>query len=58
LKAHSQAKIPDFRPPGLQEYLESRDEAGTKDAATKVIRIHKRLSDDEGATPQALTGVA
>ena len=39
------AKMPAFRPHGLQEYLDSRDEAGTAEAASKVTKIHKRLSD-------------
>jgi DNA sulfur modification protein DndB len=40
------AKVfPDFAPAGLQEYLASRDEVGTEDAAIKVTKIHKRLFD-------------
>ncbi len=34
---------PGFQPAGLQEYLESRDEAGTEEAAASVRRIHQRL---------------
>ncbi|RWJ82426.1 MAG: DGQHR domain-containing protein [Mesorhizobium sp.] len=45
LESHIHAKFPDFRPSGLQEYLESRDEAGTEEAAVKVTKIHKKLSD-------------
>lgn len=38
-------KFPDFKPAGLQEYLDSRDEAGTEEARTKVLRIQKRIFD-------------
>ena len=41
----SKKKIPFFNPAGLQEYLESRDEAGTKEVATKVTKIHQKLFD-------------
>ena len=34
-----------FKPSGLQEYLESRNEEGTEEARTKVIRIQKRIFD-------------
>ena len=43
--AHINKKIPSFKPAGLQEYLESRDEAGTEEAAAKVTKIHRRLFD-------------
>lgn len=43
LEALINQKDPDFRPPGLIEYLESRDEAGTEQAAARVTRIHRRL---------------
>ena len=33
----------DFFPAGLKEYLETRDEKGTEEAATKVRRINDRL---------------
>ena len=45
MEAHINKKIPDFKPTGLTEYLESRDEAGTGEAAAKVTRIHKRVFD-------------
>jgi hypothetical protein len=41
--AQIQKKHPSFKPPGLQIYLDSRDEAGTEEAAAKVTRIHRRL---------------
>ena len=37
--------MPEFKPSGLQNYLDSRDEAGTEEAAAKVAKIHRRLSD-------------
>ena len=45
MEAHINKKIPNFEPAGLQEYLESRDEAGTEEAANKVTKIHRRLFD-------------
>ena len=45
MEAHVNKKIPNFKPAGLQEYLESRDEAGTEEAAVKVTKIHRRLFD-------------
>lgn len=45
MEAHINKQIPDFRPPGLAEYLESRDEAGTGEAGAKITRIHRRLFD-------------
>ena len=45
LEAHINKKIPSFKPTGLQEYLETRDEAGTEEAAAKVTKIHRRLFD-------------
>ena len=45
MEAHISEKIPNFKPAGLQEYLESRDEAGTEQAAAKVTKIHRRLFD-------------
>lgn len=44
MEAHIYANRPDFFPPGLKEYLESRDEAGTSEAADKVIKLHSKLS--------------
>ncbi len=43
MEAYIQAKLPDFRPLGLQEYLASRDAAGADAAAAKVTQIHKKL---------------
>ncbi|MHA7820279.1 MAG: DGQHR domain-containing protein [Erythrobacter sp.] len=43
MEAYVQSKIPEFKPLGLQEYLASRDEAGTDEAAGKVTQIHKKL---------------
>jgi len=45
MEAHISKELPDFRPRGLREYLESRDEAGTEEAAAKVSKIHRRLFD-------------
>ncbi|MEE4540341.1 MAG: DGQHR domain-containing protein [Erythrobacter sp.] len=45
MEAQIQKKHPAFNPPGLKEYLESRDEAGTDEARTKVLRIQKRIFD-------------
>ena len=45
MEAHINKKIPNFKPAGLQEYLESRDEAGTEEAAVKVTKIHRKLFD-------------
>ena len=45
MEAHINKKLPDFKPAGLREYLESRDEAGTEEAAAKVTKIHRRLFD-------------
>ena len=45
MEAHINKKILIFKPAGLQEYLESRDEAGTEEAAAKVTKIHRRLFD-------------
>ena len=44
LEAHIQKKIPSFNPPGLQNYLASRDEAGTEEAAGTVKKIQMRLN--------------
>lgn len=45
MEARINEQIPDFKPSGLQEYLESRDEAGTEEAGAKVTKIHRRLFD-------------
>ena len=45
MESHIQKAFPTFRPAGLQEYLDSRDEAGTEEAAARVTKIHKRLFD-------------
>ena len=45
LEAHINKSIDDFKPPGLQQYLDSRDEAGTEKAAINVTKIHRKLFD-------------
>lgn len=45
MEAQIAKKFPDFAPAGMKEYLESRDEAGTEEAAAKVTKIHRRLFD-------------
>ena len=45
MEAQIQSKFSDFNPAGLQEYLDSRDVAGTEEARTKVLRIQKRIFD-------------
>ena len=45
MEAQIQKKRPDFKPAGLQEYLDSLDETGTEEARTKVLRIQKRIFD-------------
>ena len=45
LEVHINEEIPNFKPPGLQEYLDSRDAAGTAEAAVKVTKINLRLFD-------------
>jgi DNA sulfur modification protein DndB len=45
MESQIRKKYPDFKPAGLQEYLDSRDEAGTEEARTKVLRIQKRIFD-------------
>ena len=45
MEAQIQKKVSDFRPAGLQEYLDSRDKKGTDEARTKVLRIQKRIFD-------------
>ena len=39
------SRTPEFDPPGLQEYRDSRDEAGTKEAFEKLRQIERRLFD-------------
>lgn len=45
MEASIHRKLSDFKPSGLLEYLDSRDEVGTEEAAAKVTRIHRRLFD-------------
>ena len=45
MEAHIQKTFPDFKPTELQEYLDSRDVAGTDEAASKVTKIQRRLFD-------------
>ena len=45
MEAHIQKAVPDFKPTGLQKYLDSRDVAGTDEAAVKVTKIQRRLFD-------------
>jgi len=45
IEAQINKKIAAFRPPGLLEYLASRDEVGTEEAAGKVTKIHRQLFD-------------
>ena len=45
LEAQIDSKYSNFKPAGLQEYLDSRDEAGTEEAGANVTKIHKRLFD-------------
>ncbi len=45
LEAQINKTIDTFRPPGLMEYLASRDEVGTEEAAGKVTKIHRQLFD-------------
>lgn len=45
LEAQIRREYSNFNPKGLQEYLESRDEAGTEEAGANVTKIHKRLFD-------------
>ena len=43
--AHINKKFHDFKPAGLQKYLESRDEKGTEEATTNVKTIQRKLFD-------------
>ncbi len=43
LEAHLRDHFPKFSPPGLSEYLNSRDQAGTEEAAARVIEVHRKL---------------
>ncbi len=45
MEAQIQNKHPNFKPAGLQEYLDSLDEKGTEETRTKVLRIQKRIFD-------------
>ena len=44
MEAHIHEKCSEFCPPGLKDYLDSRDEAGTSEAAKKVMEINSKLS--------------
>ena len=50
LGAQIRERISCFNPPGLREYLESRDEAGTEEARGKVVKIELRLFEYVVAT--------
>lgn len=43
MEAHIQKQFGDFKPAGLQEYLDSRDVEGTEKAGAKVRWIQKRI---------------
>ena len=43
MESHIREKHPEFNPVGLQQYLDSLDLEGTKDAANKILEIHKKL---------------
>ena len=43
MESHIREKHPEFNPGGLQQYLDSLDLEGTKDAANKILEIHKKL---------------
>jgi DGQHR domain-containing protein len=45
MEAQIHRVYPEFNPIGLQEYLDSRNEEGTEEARSKVIRIQKRIFD-------------
>ena len=45
MEAQIHRAYPAFNPSGLQEYLDSRNEVGTEEARSKVIRIQKRIFD-------------
>ena len=45
LEAQIHKTIGCFRPPGLADYLASRDEAGTEEAAGKVTKLNRMLFD-------------
>ena len=45
MEVHINKKFPDFKPAGLQRYIESRDEVGTEEATNNVKKIHLRLFD-------------
>ena len=50
LEAQIGKEFGNFKPTGLQEYLDSRDEAGTEEAGAKVMKIQRRLFDYVVAT--------
>ena len=43
MESHIREKHPKFNPVGLQHYLDSLDVEGTKDAANKILELHKKL---------------
>ena len=43
MESQIREKHPKFNPVGLQQYLDSLDLEGTKDAANKILEIHKKL---------------
>ena len=45
MEAQIQKKYRDFKPAGLEEYLDSLDKAGTDEARIKVAHIQKRIFD-------------
>ena len=45
MEVHINKKFPDFKPAGLQKYIESRDEVGTEEATNNVKKIQLRLFD-------------
>ncbi len=45
MEAQIHEKFDEFRPPGLMQYLESRDTTGTETAREHVIKIHLKLFD-------------
>ena len=45
IEAQIQKKDPDFKPVGLQKYIDSRDELGTEEAHKKVLWIQERIFD-------------
>lgn len=52
------SRMPEFNPTGLQDYRDSRDEAGTQEASEKVRQIERRLFDYVIGTLQAEYGTS